>query len=147
DFSKSDAALAAMKPVEMTERERLRRERTGYFGGIGQAMLSMSGNEGIGTFFMKLGGGALAGRMQARNDIEKEQDRYEQNMAAYNAAVYQNEWAKAKIHQNELQAQADQNNSYNQANRKMAYSRWLSNGQIDISGTNAIVRQTDDKGT
>lgn len=143
DFSKSDEALAAMRPVEMSEKERLKRERTGYWSGIGQAMMGMSGNEGIGTFFMKLGGGALAGRFGADKEIEKEQDRYEDKLSQYNAAVYNNEWAKAKISQDELKAQADQNNSFNQANWKIGYSNWLKNSTVDISGTNAVINQSD----
>jgi len=145
DFSKSDAALEAMRPIEMSEKERLTRERDGFWKGISQAMMHSSGNEGLGTFLMRMGGAALGGRMQARDEIRDEQDKFEEKMARFNAAVFQNELNKANVHAHEAQAQVQQNNDYNLTNWKAAYQRWLGAGSIDVSGTNAVVTRKDPK--
>ena len=146
DFSKADAALEAMRPVEMSEQERLRRERTGFFQGIAKAMMQANPNDGLGTFLMRLGGAALGGRMAARDEIEQEQDKFDERMARFNAAVFQNEWQKARIVHEETTAQINQNNEYNQNNWKVAYDRWLKNGAVDISGSNVVKTFTDEQG-
>lgn len=145
DFSASDAALEQLRPIEMSEKERMQRERDGFWKGISQALMSTTGNEGIGTFLAHLGGAALGGRMQARDEIRREQDKFDEKMAKFHAAVFQNELGKAETHQREAAAIVQQNNEYNQNNWKMAYQRWLGSASIDISGTNAVIQQRDDK--
>lgn len=145
DFSQEDAALQALRPVEMTDKEKMQRQRADFFEGMGKAMASMSGNEGIGTFLMKLGGGALMGKAQAMNEIKDEQSKFDDKMARFNQLVYLNKASEAATVHQEAVAQVQQNNNYNADNWKMAYDRWSKNGNIDISGTNAIISQTDDK--
>jgi hypothetical protein len=143
DFSQSDQAMQAMKPIEMSEKERLQMQRTGFFKGIGQAMMQSPGSEGIGTLLMRIGGGALAGRAAADDQIHAETSKFDDEMAKYNAAVYQNDLMKADVHAREAQQTVANNNQYNMDNWKVAYDRWSKNGNIDISGTNAIISQTD----
>lgn len=147
DFSQSDQALQDMKPVEMSEKDKMRRERQGYFKGLAQAMMNTSGNEGLGTFFLKLGGGALAGRAQAQDEIQARADRFEDKMAAWKAAVFSNDLQKAKISGAEAQAEVAQNNDYNMNNWKTKYQRWLGSGTVDISGTNVVVQEKKEDGT
>lgn len=147
DFSMADKALANMAPNPMTDAEIKSRQRDGFWKGISQAMMSMSGNEGLGTFLMKLGGAAIAGRQGARDDIRKEQDRFDEKMAQYNAAIFQNETGKAQVHAREAQAQVLQNNNYAMDNWKVAYDRWKgATGSVDISGTNAVLQRKDENG-
>lgn len=147
DFSKVDEALQAMKPVEITEKEKLSRERQGFWTGIGKAMMQSSGNEGLGTFLMHLGGAALSGRMAAKEDLRAEHDRFETKMAQFRAAVFQNELGKAKVHADEAQAQVQQNNNFAMNKWKVAYDSWKgAGGSVDISGTNAVVTRKDPNG-
>lgn len=143
DFSKSDAALEQMRPVEMTEQDKLRRERTGWFHGLAQALATMPEGANLGTFFMRLGGATLGGRMGAREDNQEAQDRFEQKMAAFNAAVYNNELGKAKTIANEAQADVAQNNAHAMDKWKLAWDVWNKGNQVDISGTNVVARSLD----
>jgi hypothetical protein len=145
DFSKADAALEAMRPVEMSEKERMSRERDGFFKGIAQAMMRTPGDEGIGTFLLRLGAGALGGKMAAKDEIRDEQSKFDDKMARFNAAIYQNEMGKAQTAHQDAVAQVQQNNQYNLANWQVAYNQWTKNSSIDISGTNAVITQRDDK--
>jgi hypothetical protein len=129
DFSKADAALEAMRPIEMSE----------------QAMMRSPGDEGLGTMLMHMGAGALGGRQHARDEIRDEQDKFDEKMSRFNAAIYQNEMGKAQVAHSEAVAQVQQNNEYNLNNWKVAYDRWSKNSNIDISGTNAVITQRDDK--
>jgi hypothetical protein len=147
DFSKADAALQAMKPIEMTAKEELKRERDGFFKGIGQAMMNMPANEGLGTFFMRLGGAALSGREAARDDIRREQDKFDDKMSRFQAAVYQNDLVKAQTLHNEMTQQVKQNNDYAMANWQVKYDQWKgAGGSVDISGTNAVLTRKDANG-
>lgn len=147
DFSKVQESLNRMRPVEMSQKEALQREREGFFSGIAQAMMKSPGNEGLGTFLMRMGGAALAGRMGAKDEIRREQDRFEDKMAQYQAAVLNENMAEATTHAREAQAQIEQVNRYNLVNYQQAYDRWKGNGSIDVSGTNAVITQTDEGGT
>lgn len=147
DFSASDQALQDMRPIEMSERDKMRRERQGYFKGIGQAMMNVSGNEGLGTFFLRLGGGALAGRAQAQDEIQREADKFDDKMSQFKAAVFSNDMNKARVHAQEAQAQVQSMNEYNLNNWKTKYERWLGNSSVDVSGTNFVVKQKNEDGT
>ena len=147
DFSQADQALAAMQPVAMTEKEKLQRERRGFFSGLAQAMMSTPANEGLGSFFMRLGGGALAGRQAAEDQIQKEADRFDDKMAAYHAAVFQNDMVKAKVAHDEAAQQVEQTNQYNRDNWTVKYNDWKgAGGTVDISGTNAVIQRRDQNG-
>lgn len=143
DFTQSDEALNRMRPVEMSMKEQLQREHQGFFKGVATALMQNPGNEGIGTFLMRLGGAALGGKLQADDDIQKEKDKFDDKMASYQAAVFNNDLMKAKIAGSEAQAQVQQNNQYAQDNWKMAYDRWTKGSSIDVSGTNAVIRRQD----
>lgn len=146
DFSKSDADLAAMRPMEMSLKEQHQRETQGFWKGISQALMQTPGNEGIGTFLMRLGGAALGGRLSADDDIRKEQDKFADKLASWQAATFNNDLAKAKVSAAEAQAQIQQNNQYNLDNWKLAYDRWSKGSQIDVSGDKAVIRRTDPGG-
>jgi hypothetical protein len=147
DFSQADADLQKLKPIEMSAKESLTRERDGFFKGIAQAMMNMPANEGLGTFFMRLGGAALGGREQARDEIRKEQDKFDDKMAQFQAAVYQNDLAKAQTLHGEAVAQVNQNNQYARDNWSVAYDQWKgAGGVVNISGTNAVVTRKDANG-
>lgn len=145
DFTASDQALEALKPVEMVEKDKLRMERDGWFKGLASAMMNMSGNEPIGTFLMKVGGATLAGREKARDEIRERQDKFETKMAQYNAAVYQNEMGKAQTIAREAQAQVQQNNQFAVDQYKVAMQQWQNNNTLDVSGVHAIIKTLDPK--
>lgn len=148
DFSKSEADLQAMKPVEMSAKEQLSRQRDGFWTGIAQAMLKSPGDEGLGTFLMRLGAGAMLGRQQANSDIRAEQSKFDDKMAQWQAAVYRNDLGEANTKQQEATAQIAQNNQYNLLKWQTAYNQWTKNSNIDISGTNAVITERDpQKGT
>jgi hypothetical protein len=147
DFSQSDADLKAMQPIAMTEKEKIQKERRGFFQGISEALMKSNGNEGLGTFLMHLGGAALGGRLGAQDQIEKDMDKFDEKMAQYRAAVFSNDMNKAKVHQNEAQAQVEQSNQYAMRNWSVAYDAWKgAGGHVDISGTSAVVSRKDANG-
>ncbi len=143
DFSKAEADLQAMRPMEMTLKEQHQTEWKGFFQGISQAMMHTSGNEGIGTFLLHLGGGALAGKAAAADEIQQEKDKFDTKMAAWQAAVYHGDLAAAQTHAQEAQAQVQQTNEYNMKNWAAKYQQWSQGNNIDISGTNTVIRRTD----
>ena len=147
DFSASDAALADMKPVEITAKEQMQIQRKDFFQGLAQAMANSPGNEGLGTFLMHLGAGALAGKAAASDEIKHEQDKFDDKMARYQAAVYQNDLAKAQTIHQEATAQVAQNNQFARDNWTVAYDNWKgAGGSVNISGTNAVVTRKDTNG-
>lgn len=145
DFTRADAALEAMRPVEMTEREKLRIRRQGYFRGLGQALMAMPEGAGLGRVLAMAGGGALAGVGAANDDIQQRMDRFEQRMAQYNAAVYSHETGRAQIMAREAQMEAQQLNQHALQRWQTAYQQWANDNQVQVT-ENAIVTRRQGPG-
>ena len=143
DFSKADAALEALRPVEQSEKDKLAMEREGFFGGIAKAMMSANPNDGFGTFLMRMGGAALGGKFAAKDEIRQRHDQFEEKMAKFNAAVYQNETGKAQTFAAEAKAQVQQNNQFALTKWQNAYQQWQQGSAVDISGSNVVRRTMD----
>lgn len=95
DFSKVDAAVEALKPAEMSEKEQLAIRRRGWMAGIGQALMSLPDGAGLGKVLAAVGGGAMMGAARGDEELMQRQDRLDAKMAQYNVAVLNNEQTKA----------------------------------------------------
>jgi len=97
DFAAGDAAFAASAPTNPFDdpKEKVRVQRTQWLKGIGQAIASLSGNEGIGTMLMKMGAGSLIGRAAGDEMIDEKEAEFERNMQLYNRALANREDNKA----------------------------------------------------
>lgn len=91
DFSAGDAAFEATAPKQPfdTEKEKSAVLRQGFFKGIADAMMSVSGGRpvGFGELLMKMGAGAMSGRIAGAEKIEARQQQFDQEMAQYNRAL------------------------------------------------------------
>ena len=134
DFTEANAALEAMQPVEMTERDKLKIERRGFFKGIGQALMSMPEGAGLGNVLARLGGGALAGRMSGQDEVQARMDKFDDKMAAYKAAVYQNRMAEAQVHGKEAADNVQQMNQWALTKWNTTYQQWSKDNQVDVTG-------------
>lgn len=97
DTSAGDAAFEQTRPKNPFDdpREQTRVKRQQYFKGIGQALASLSGEEGIGTMLMKIGSGALMGRARGEELIDEREVEFEKQLAEFNRALASREDAKA----------------------------------------------------
>ena len=117
DFSAGNQAFAAAAPVNPFDdpKEQVRLERQQYWKGLGQAMASLSGGEGIGTMLMKLGAGALMGRARGQELIDAKEEQYQKEMQQYNLALAQRNDSQAAVHANVLNQNLQQRNQYAEA--------------------------------
>lgn len=124
DFTAADAALAELRPVEMTEKEKLKMQRRGWLQGLGQALASLPDGAGLGKVLAAMGGGALAGRGAADQDIERKMERIETRLAQWKGAVFQQESDKAQTSAREAQAEVQNLNEYAYRQYQNLMSRW-----------------------
>lgn len=143
DFSSANQWLADMKPVAMTEYDKLKQERRGWFAGLAQGLANSPEGVGVGRLFAMMGGGALAGRMQAQDDIQKLDDRFEQRMALWKQAMFSNEFQQAQIHTAEAQRDVDNMDRYALGKWKNAVDQWRSDNNVTMQG-DALVSTTAD---
>lgn len=114
NFAEGDAAFAATAPTNPFDdpKEKRRMQWSGYAKGIGQALASMSGNEGFGTMLMKIGGMALAGRKVGDEQIVERQDKFDRQMQDFNRALANREDGQAATIANVLNQNIQQTNQY-----------------------------------
>lgn len=146
DFTRADAALEAMRPVEITEQDKLRTRRRGVMQGLGEALMHMPAGAGLGQVLAMAGGGALAGRGQAEQDIEQRMERFEQRMAQFHAAVYTHEEDKAQIAGHEAQAEAQQLNQYALARWQTAMQDYRTRNNISVTGDGVVTTRAGANG-
>lgn len=115
DFTAGDAAFEATAPKNPFDdpKEKVRTERQQYWKGIGQAMASLSGEEGIGTMLMRLGSGALVGRARGQEIVDEKESEFEKRMQEYNRALAQRNDTKAVTEANMLNKNIEQRIEYN----------------------------------
>lgn len=114
DFAQGNAAFEATRPKNPFDdpKEAVRLQRQQYFKGIGQAMASLSGGEGIGTMLMKLGAGALMGRARGQEMVDAKEEQFEQNMQEFNRALASRNDQQAVAAANVLNQNIQQRNQY-----------------------------------
>lgn len=143
DFAASDAALQAMRPVEFSLKEQENLKWKNFWGSIGQAMMRSPEGEGLGSFFMRIGGAALAGSGMTRDEIQQRKDLYDTQMSKWQAALYESDFQKAQIQQNELMRdwQANQNWALNKYQQGMEI--WSKTAMPTVSGNNLYFQSID----
>lgn len=134
DFSAADAALQQLRPVEMTLKTQKDIHWKNFWGGLGQAMMQSPEGEGLGSFFLRLGGAALAAKGATGDEIQKRRDLYDAQMAKWQAAVYEHDFQKAQLMQRELMNDWEANQKYVAANYSAALTNWKGNVTPQITG-------------
>lgn len=117
DFSAGNAAFEATRPKNPFDdpKEQVRVKRQQYFKGIGQAMASLSGGEGIGTMLMKMGAGALVGRARGEEMIDDREAEFEKSMQEYNRALASRDDSQAIAAANVMNSNIQQRNQFAEA--------------------------------
>jgi hypothetical protein len=117
DFSAGDAAFNATAPKNPFDdpKEAVRVQRQQYWKGIGQAMASLSGGEGIGTMLMRMGAGALMGRARGQEMVDEREAEFEKEMMQFNRALANREDSKAVTSANILNQNIAQRNQHAEA--------------------------------
>lgn len=146
DFSQSDQVLNAMRPVEVSLKEQQQVKWKNFWAGLGKAMSTMPEGAGIGDFFLRLGGGALQGKAAGMEEIQQKQDDYENKLARYQAAVYENDFQKAQITHQELLQDWQANQSWALQKYQAGMNVWLSNAKPQIVGNDMVFTKTTPEG-
>lgn len=145
DWTQADAALEALRPVEITEREQKDIQWKNFWNGLGRAMASSPNGEGLGSLLLRIGGGALMGKGAAGDEIQQRKDAYDQKLARFNAAIYEHDMAKAQATHNELVADWQANQSWIQNKYQQALGIWQSNTKVQLVGNQLINQHIDSK--
>lgn len=146
DFSQADQWLADMKPAELMETEKRQIERDGWFKGLAQAAASISGGEGIGTMFLRLGAGSLGGRMAGKDEVRARMDQFDKKMAQWQLLNFQNEGNKANVVAQEARQEAAMINEHAMNKFRVAYSQWEKDGP-QVVGDAVITTKVGEDGT
>lgn len=146
DFTASDAAFEASRPKNPFDdpKERTKLLRSQYLKGIGEAIASLNGNEGIGTMLMKMGAGALMGRGRGDEIAMQREMEFERTMMEYNRALANREDAKAATLANVANQNIEQRNAYAQQlwqQNAQEIARW--NPQVSADGSTLITFTAD----
>jgi hypothetical protein len=134
DFTEADSALQAMQPVAMDEKQKLHIQRTSLFQGLGTALMNLPDGAGLGKVLAAAGGGALAGRMAGDKEVLRRQDKFDEEMAQFRAAVYTNKMQEAEIHGREAAQNVNQLNQYALTNWQTQYQQWSKDNHVDVTG-------------
>lgn len=145
DFAAADAALEQLRPVEMAEREMKDIQWKNFWGGIGRAMASSPSGEGLGSFFLRLGGGALMAKGAAGDEIQQRKDAYDAKLAKFNAALYEHNFTKAQVVHNELVMDWQANQQYVANKFQQALGVWQANTKVQLVGNQLVNQYTDPK--
>lgn len=145
DFAAADAALEQLRPVEMAEREMKDIQWKNFWGGLGRAMASSPAGEGLGSFFLRLGGGALMAKGAAGDEIQQRKDAYDAKLAKFNAALYEHNFTKAQVVHNELVMDWQANQQYVANKYQQAFGQWQKNSQVQLVGNQLVNQYTDPK--
>lgn len=142
DYTAQDAALAMLKPVELAEVQQEKIKRNSFFQGIAQAMSSISPDAGLGQILLKLGAGALAGKAAAGNEIQARMDSFDEKMAKYNVAVYNNEAGRADELYQVAQNEAAAMNQFGMLKYQAAMQEYNKNNFVSVQGDAIISSRT-----
>lgn len=145
DWSKADAALEALRPVEITEKEQKDIQWKNFWNGLGRAMASSPNGEGLGSLLLRIGGGALMGKGAAGDEIQQRKDAYDVKLARFNAAIYEHDMAKAQAMHNELVTDWQANQNWIQNKYQQALGIWQSNTKVQLVGNQLINQHIDSK--
>lgn len=143
DFSEAKARLEAMRPVEMSLKQEKDIHWKNFWGGLGKAMASSPEGEGIGSLFLRMGGGALMAKGATGDEIQQRRDMFDQKMSRWQAAMYEHDFQTAQVsHQDALrQWQADANWADNKY--KVAADQYARLNNFSMQGNNLVqVTQT-----
>lgn len=150
DFSKVDEAIAKTLPQEMTDKEKIRTQRRGWLAGIAQGLaatdLSAKGGEGVGSLLAKVGAGALMGRTQADQEIDKREDLYDEQMRQYNMLVARQETVKAEDVAQTARLNAQQAYEHSLSKFKMDYDQWQTQAKPVVQGDRMYITKTGPDG-
>jgi hypothetical protein len=146
DFTASDEALQALRPEEMAEADKIKMQRRGWLSGLGQALMSMPEGASIGTIIARAGGAMLAGRGAADEEIMRRQDVFEQKMAQFNTAVFNNELNKAQVHSREAQAEADKMDRFALNAWQTNVQQWRADNNVSMQGDALVATSADANG-
>lgn len=133
DFSKSDAAIEAMRPHELAEKDALQVRRDGWFAGLGQALANLPDGAGLGKVLAALGGGAMAGAARGNSEVRARQDRFDEQMVRFNTAVANNEIQKAQTLHQEMQHNAEMANQQAMQQFSLDYDNWKKNNYSSMT--------------
>lgn len=147
DFSKVDAAVQALKPVEITEAESLKMRRQEWFRGIGQALAAIPEGAGLGKTLAMLGGGSLQGAAAGHDRVLREMDKFEAKMAQYNVAVLNNESNQARVHHDEAAQKAEMLYKDGMNKWSVAYKEWEKYNNVDFDAQGNITSMKRDPKT
>lgn len=117
DFSAGNAAFEQTRPKNPFDDPKLavRIQRQQYFKGIGQAMASLSGGEGIGTMLMKMGAGALMGRARGQELVDAKEEQFQEQLQNFNRALAARDDSQAVTSANIMNQNIAQRNQYAEA--------------------------------
>lgn len=142
DYTAQDAALAMLKPIELGEKQQQQIRRNNFFQGIAQAMANISPDAGLGQILLKLGAGALAGKAAAGNEIQARTDSFDEKMAKYRVAVYNNEAGKADELYQVAQNEAAALNQFGMLKYQAAMQEYNKNNFVSVQGDAVISSRT-----
>lgn len=145
DFSAAETNLEALRPVEFTEKEARNLHWSNFWSGLGKAMASSPEGEGLGSLFLRLGGGALMAKGATKSDIQARKDAYDTKLAKFNAALYEHNMGKAQTLQNELLADWQATETWVQNKFKQEFNIWASNSRPQLIGTDIVTNVLDPK--
>lgn len=134
DFSAAETNLEQLRPVEMALKEQHDIKWKNFWSGLGQAMANSREGEGLGSFLMRLAGGVIAGKGAAMDEIQQRKDLYETKLAKWQAAMYEHNFQKAQMMQNELETDWQANQQHVQQNYRTALALWEKNSTPQITG-------------
>jgi hypothetical protein len=117
DFSAGNAAFEQTRPKNPFDdpKEAVRIQRQQYFKGLGQAMASLSGGEGIGTMLMKMGAGALMGRARGQELVDAKEEQFQEQLQNFNRALAARDDSQAVTSANIMNQNIAQRNQYAEA--------------------------------
>lgn len=139
DFTAQDQALQALRPAEVTEVERSRIMRANLFSGLAQGLMNIPESAGVGKVLAMAGAGALAGRGAGLSEVQREVDAFDEKMARYNLAVYQNEAGKAQTLAQEAQVQAQLINQRNMQQWQTDYGQWAQDNKATVTENGIVI--------
>lgn len=140
DFSAQEAALERMRPVAMSEQERLRISRRNWLSGIGQAMAATPDGAGLGKVLANLGAGALMGRAAGDEEIQARMDRFDERMAQFYALQYQHEGQVSEARYNEAVSEASAMYTHNMNRYNADMEEFRANNSVSVVGNNVVVQ-------
>jgi hypothetical protein len=143
DFSAAERHLEALRPIEFSEAEAKKLHWSNFWSGLGKAMASSPEGEGLGSFFLRLGGGALMAKGATGSEIQARKDAYDVKLAKFNAALYEHDMAKAQTMHNELVADWTANQNWVQNDYQQKLGIWQQNSKVQLVGNQLINQRID----